>query len=62
MGNEITIDKVRGFEMKIKTQGVDLTKNLFHLHGVDAHGKVLVRKRLNRNKLLELMANLPPFM
>ena len=48
--------------MKIKTQGVDLTKNLFHLHGVDAHGKVLVRKRLNRNKLLELMANLPHFM
>ena len=46
--------------MKIKTQGVDLAKNLFHLHGVDAHGKVLVRKRLNRNKLLEFMTNLPP--
>jgi len=46
--------------MKIKTLGVDLAKNLFHLHGVDAHGKVLVRKRLNRNKLLEFMANLPP--
>jgi transposase len=60
MGIEITIDKVGGSEMKIKTLGVDLAKNVFHLHGVDAHGKVLVRKRLNRNKLLEFMANLPP--
>lgn len=44
MGNEITNDKVEGSEIKIKTLGVDLAKNLFHLYGVDARGKVLVRK------------------
>ncbi len=30
--------------MKITTIGLDLAKNVFQVHGVDARGKVVVRK------------------
>lgn len=47
--------------MAIVTVGVDLAKNVFAVHGVDASGKpVLVRPSVPRGKLLELVASLPP--
>jgi transposase len=46
--------------MKITTIGIDLSKQSYSLHGVDAHGKVMLRKTLTRAKLLEFMAQLPP--
>lgn len=36
--------------MKIKRIGVDIAKNVFHVHGVDRHGKLLWRKKLKRNE------------
>jgi len=44
----------------IKVVGIDLAKNIFHLHGVDEHSEHKVQKRLSRSKLAEFMANLPP--
>jgi len=44
----------------IKVVGIDLAKNTFHLHGVDAHGNIVMRKKLSRSKLSAFMANLPP--
>lgn len=44
----------------IKVLGVDLAKNVFQLHGTDASGKVVLRKRLSRVKLIEFMSNLQP--
>ena len=44
---------------EIKTVGIDLAKNILSVHGVDAHGKVVLRKSLSRSKLIELMAQLP---
>jgi len=44
----------------ITTVGIDLAKSTFSLHGVDAHGKTVLRKTLSRNKLLPFMAQLPP--
>ena len=44
----------------ITTVGIDLAKNIFSVHGVDAHGKAVLRKSVSRGKLLELMAQLPP--
>ena len=44
---------------EVSTIGLDLAKNVFSLHGVDAHGKAVLRKTLTRAKLLELMAQLP---
>ena len=46
--------------MDITTLGIDLAKNVFQLHGVDAAGKVVLRKRLTRTKLAEFIINLPP--
>jgi transposase len=47
--------------MAIVTLGIDLAKNVFALHGVDAAGKsVLLRPNVPRGKLAELVASLPP--
>jgi transposase len=41
--------------------GIDLAKNVFALHGIDAAGKpCLVRPNVSRDQLLELLAQLPP--
>jgi transposase len=39
--------------------GVDLAKNIMQLHAVDARGRVVFRKRLARNKLLDFLAGIP---
>lgn len=44
--------------MDIKTIGIDIGKNKFHLHGINAKGKIVLRKQLTRAKLYEFMANL----
>ena len=44
---------------EIATVGIDLAKNVFSVHGVDAHGKTVLRKTFSRGKLLELTAQLP---
>ena len=47
--------------MTIVTLGIDLAKNVFALHGVDATGRaVLVRPSVPRAKLREVVAALPP--
>lgn len=46
--------------MKITTIGIDLAKNVFQLHGVDAQGNVLLRTQLKRDKVVEFFANLAP--
>lgn len=45
--------------MNIKTLGIDLAKNVFQLHGVDAAGNVTLQKRLTRTKLMPFINNLP---
>ena len=39
--------------------GVDLAKNIFQLHGVDANGKLMLTKKVSRYKLVETIANIP---
>ena len=38
--------------MKVKVIGIDLAKNIFQLHGVDHAGKVILSRRLRREKLI----------
>jgi transposase len=33
---------------QVRTIGLDLAKNVFQVHGIDAQGKVLVRRSLRR--------------
>lgn len=41
--------------------GIDLAKNIFAVHGIDASGKpCLVRPNVRRDQLLDLLAQLPP--
>ena len=35
----------------IKVLGIDLAKNVFQIHGTDAKGKCVLKKRLSREKL-----------
>jgi len=48
--------------MNVTTIGIDLAKTVFSIHGTDHHGKVVVRKRLNRPKLLPFFAQLAPYL
>ena len=45
---------------QVSTIGLDIAKNLFQIHGVDAEGMVVIRKRLSRGRVLEFFADLPP--
>ena len=45
--------------MQITTIGLDLAKHVFQVHGVDAAGNVLVRKRLRRSQMIAFFARLP---
>ncbi|PCM68784.1 IS110 family transposase, partial [Enterobacter cloacae] len=47
--------------MTITTVGIDLAKNVFAVHGVDQNGRtVLVKPKVSRAALPELIAGLPP--
>jgi transposase len=45
---------------EVSTIGLDIAKSVFQIHGVDAAGAVVMRKRMTRAKLLEFFAALPP--
>ncbi len=46
--------------MNISVIGLDLAKNIFHLIGLDSHGKQHLKKKLRRAKMLAYFANLKP--
>jgi transposase len=46
--------------METITIGLDLAKNVFQVHGVDADGAVTVRKTLRRAQVLPFFEKLPP--
>src|SRR5246127_1349261 len=44
----------------VSTLGIDLAKNTFSVHGVDARGAVVMRRTVSRSQLPQLVAQLPP--
>ena len=46
--------------MNIKLLSIDIAKNVFQLHGNDATGKCVFKKRVSRNKLVETIINIKP--
>src|SRR5262244_378234 len=44
----------------ITTVGLDIAKSVFQVHGVDADGKVVVRRQLKRRYVLTFFQKLPP--
>lgn len=47
-------------QMNINLLGIDIAKDIFQLHGADASGKNVLKKRLGRNELKEYVGNLTP--
>ena len=46
--------------MKLADIGIDLAKNVFQLHGVNANGDCILAKRVRRDSLLPLLQSLAP--
>ena len=46
-------------KMQVTTIGLAIAKSVFPVHGIDARGRVVLRRRLARGKVLALFANLP---
>ena len=46
--------------MKVTTIGLDLAKTVFQVHGVDEHGKAILKKQLKRDQMAVFFVNLPP--
>ena len=41
--------------MKLSRVGIDLAKNVYQLHGVDRHGKTMLKRRLKRHQWLKVL-------
>jgi transposase len=44
---------------EITMVGVDLAKNVFQLHGTTGDGRVILRQKLSRGRMLEFFTKLP---
>ena len=44
--------------MTIETLGIDIAKNVFQLHGVNCTGRVLLKRRVMRDQLLAVVAQI----
>jgi transposase len=45
--------------MQVTTVGLDLAKRVFQFHGVDAGGRVVMRRKLQRGEVAAFFADLP---
>src|SRR5258707_10785844 len=45
---------------EISMIGLDIAKNVFHIHGVDASGAPVLRRQLKRGQVEKFFAKLPP--
>ena len=46
--------------MQVTTLGIGLAKKVFKIHGIDEHGKVILKKPLKRALMEPYFINLPP--
>jgi transposase len=61
--SEVVDESPQGEEasaMQVTTVGIDLAKNVFQVHGVDAAGKIVLRKALRRSQVLSFFTSLAP--
>ncbi len=45
---------------EVITIGVDIAKNVFQVHGVDAWGEPVIRKQVRRHQVLSFFKKQPP--
>ncbi len=46
--------------MNISTIGIDIAKNVFQVHGVDAAGNAVLTRQLRRKQVIEVFAKMAP--
>lgn len=46
--------------MTIETLGIDIAKNVFQLHGVNCNGRAILKRRVMRDELLRVIAQIEP--
>ena len=46
--------------MEVTTIGLDIAKNVFQVHGINAEGRAVLRRKVRRNQLLPLLGGLNP--
>jgi transposase len=44
----------------VRTIGLDIAKSVFQVHGVDAEGNIVVRRKLKRRHIIPFFQKLPP--
>jgi hypothetical protein len=49
--------KIGGITVNITALGIDIAKNVFQLHGIDANGQVILNKKLSRDRCYSLLPN-----
>jgi len=57
---DISVNDKEESAMKINRVGVDLAKNVFQLHGADAHGKAVWKRKLSREKWVATLCKTVP--
>jgi transposase len=45
--------------INVSTNGLDIAKSAFQVHGIDVAGSIVIRKRASRAKVLEYFGRLP---
>jgi transposase len=58
-GGVVNVHTGEAPERQVTTIGLEIAKSVFPVHGVGARGRVVLRKRLSRAKVLAFFANLP---
>ena len=46
--------------MQLTAIGLDLAKHVFQVHGVDAAGNIVLKRRLRRSQMITFFAGLAP--
>ena len=46
--------------MQVTTIGLDVAKNVFQVHGVDASGAIVLRRRIRRSEMVRFFGRLEP--
>ena len=46
--------------MQVSTVGLDIAKNVFQVHGIDDHGRTVLRRKVRRDQLLKLFGGFEP--
>ena len=57
----LMLPRFKGTQLQaVTTIGLDIAKSVFQVHGIDAEGKVLIRRQLKRRYVLAFFEKLPP--